>query len=216
MKITDILAKAAKGEALTDEEKEFAGRYSPQGDIDAAAKAARKKAEAERDDLKTKLEEANSKLEDAEGKAGGNNDAIAKLTKKLEAMEAKSKAAEEALAAKTRTDNLRGIAAKNGIKAAKGIATESLDILFGNAFKDVDLDDEDAVKAAVESFKSANGGMIDAGTIGGAGAKGRPGGQFNGPNPFSKKTFNLTKQIELKVSNPEMAASLESAAAEEG
>ena len=45
MKLKDILAKVVKGDALTDEEKKFIGDYDEQKVLDAAASAARKKAE---------------------------------------------------------------------------------------------------------------------------------------------------------------------------
>ena len=58
MKLKDILAKIAKGEALNDEEKKFVGEYDEQTTLDAAAANARKKAEAEAAKWKAKAEKA--------------------------------------------------------------------------------------------------------------------------------------------------------------
>ena len=55
MKIKAILDKVLKGEALTDDEKKFLGEYDEQKLLDAAAGAARKKAEGERDQFKGKV-----------------------------------------------------------------------------------------------------------------------------------------------------------------
>jgi len=46
----------------------------------------------------------------------------------------------------------------------------------------------------------------------GSGYKGSSGGKTAGPNPWDKKTFNITQQIALKAENPALAAQLQSAA----
>lgn len=62
MSIKDILAKVAKGETLTDEEKSALGAYDPQAEIDKASAAARRKAEKERDDFKAQAEKSAADL----------------------------------------------------------------------------------------------------------------------------------------------------------
>jgi hypothetical protein len=55
--------------------------------------------------------------------------------------------------------------------------------------------------------------MIAAQTVGGAGQKGTGGaGAFTGPNPFSKKSFNLSEQLQLKSTDPAKYAELKAAA----
>ena len=79
--------------------------------------------------------------------------------------------------------------------------------------RELDLDDADAVKAAFDGFKAANAAMIAAQTVGGAGQKGSGGASaFTGKNPFSKKSFNLTEQLQLKSTDPAKYAELKAAA----
>ena len=218
MTIKDILAKVVKGEALTDEEKTFAGSFDLQTQLDAAASGARKKAE----DAKKKAEDALAALraefdEFKEKNQPGDKDTeIAKLTKRLEKIEADKKAAEEKLAASERNARVRALAKDAGIVAAKGVDSKTIDLLVDNLMGGIDLDDADAVKAAFDGFKATNGALIAAGTVGGVGVKGTPGGgAYSGANPFSKKTWNVTEQLKLKIAKPDEAKALEAAAANE-
>ena len=218
MKLTEILAKIAKGEMLNDEEKSFVGSYDPQKDIDAAASAARKKAEKEAADAKTALEKLQGEFDTfkAENDPAKGATELQKLTKRLEKLEADKKAAEDKAVELERNAKVRALAKEAGINPAKGVDSKTIDLLVDNLMKDVDLDDGDAVKAAFDGFKTSNAGLIAAGTIGGAGQKGTPGaGAYTGANPFSKKTFNLSEQLKLRIENPEIATQLEQAAASE-
>lgn len=218
MKLTDILAKIAKGETLNDEEKSFVGSYDPQKDIDAAASAARKKAEKEAADAKTALEKLQGEFDTfkAENDPAKGATELQKLTKRLEKLEADKKAAEDKAVELERNAKVRALAKEAGINPAKGVDSKTIDLLVDNLMKDVDLEDGDAVKAAFDGFKTSNAGLIAAGTIGGAGQKGTPGaGAYTGANPFSKKTFNLSEQLKLRIENPEAASALEAAAASE-
>ena len=218
MKLVEILAKISKGETLNDEEKSFVGSYDPQKDIDAAASAARKKAEKEAADAKTALEKLQGEFDTfkAENDPAKGATELQKLTKRLEKLEADKKAAEDKAVALERNAKVRTLAKEAGINPAKGVDSKTIDLLVDNLMKDVDLEDGDAVKAAFDGFKTSNAGLIAAGTIGGAGQKGTPGaGAYTGANPFSKKTFNLSEQLKLRIENPEIAAQLEQAAASE-
>ena len=64
MKLADILAKVAKGDALTDEEKKFVGEYDEQKTLDTAAANARKKAEKEAKDAKDALEKLQGEFDE--------------------------------------------------------------------------------------------------------------------------------------------------------
>lgn len=212
MNIKDILAKLAKGETLTDAEKDFLGKFDLQKEIDAAASAARKKAEQERDKLKGDLAKLQQDFDafKEENDPAKAQDATAKLLKRIEKLE-KDKAESDAKAlSMERTAKIGALAKAAGIVPAKGVDSKTIDVLVGNLLKDVkDLDDEDAVKALFDDFKANNAGLIAAETRGGAGQKGEPGkGGWTGANPFDPKTFNLTQQCELQNNNPELAASL--------
>ena len=78
MKLKEILAKVAKGEALTEDEKKFLAEYQepddggtgdggriPKARLDKEIEK-RKQAEAKTDELTTQLEDLKSKLEDLE------------------------------------------------------------------------------------------------------------------------------------------------------
>ncbi len=218
MELKDILAKIAKGDALTDEEKKFAGEFNLQTLLDSAASSARKKAEAETKAAKDALAKAQADFDayrEANDPDKGKTE-LARLNARLEKLEAARKAAEDKASALERTARIRTLAKEAGVNPAKGVDSKTIDLLVDHLMAEVDLDDADAVKAAFDGFKSANAGLIAANTVGGAGAKGTPGGGFAGPNPFSQKTFNLTKQLELQATQPELAKSLEAAAAAEG
>ena len=100
---------------------------------------------------------------------------------------------------------------------AKGISASLFERAIDAAFTGVDVADAEVVKATLEKFKTENPAMIAAEGIGGPEQKGQPDapGQFSGPNPFSKKSFNLTEGIKLMQSNPTLAKSLQEAAAKE-
>ena len=211
----NILAKIAKGETLTDAEKETVGKFDLQAEIDKAASGARKKAEAEAKTHKDALEALKSEFEEfkTQNDPAKKQTETEKLMKRIEKLEADKKAADARSAALERTARVRQLAKDAGINPAKGVDSKTIDLLVDNLTRELDLDDEDAVKTAFDAFKTANAALIAAQTVGGAGQKGTGGaGAFTGPNPFSKKTFNLTRQLELKVSDPAKYAELKAAA----
>jgi len=211
MKLTDILAKAAKGETLTDEEKAFAGSYNPQTDIDAAAAAARKKADADAKAARDALAKLQGEFDDfrSENDPAKSQGETAKLLARIEKLEAAKKAAEDAKSAMERTSRVRSLAKDAGIVAVRGVDPSTIDMLVDNLMASVDLDDADAVKAAFDGFKGKNAGLIAADTTGGAGQRGVPGaGAFTGSNPFAKESLNLTEQMNMLNSNPQLARQL--------
>ena len=219
MQLKDILAKIAKGETLTDEEKSFAGSYDHQKELDTAASAARRKAEGERDKFKSDLETLKGEFEEykAQNDPSKKQTENEKLLKRIEKLEADKAASEERAKTLERTAKIRALAKEAGLNPAKGVDSKTLDLLVDNLMREVDIEDADAVKTAFDDFKSANAGLIAAQTVGGVDQKGKPGaGAFTGPNPFSKKTFNLSRQLELKTSDPAKYAELKAAAEAEG
>jgi len=219
MTIKDIIAKVLAGDTLDDADKDQLKAFDLQKELDAAAGASRKKAEGEAAKAKEALAELQRQFDEfkSENDPANRQTEIQKLTARLERLEAAKKAAEDKLAASERNARVRALAKDAGIVGVRGVDSKTIDLLVDNLMRDVDLDDGDAVKAAFDGFKSSNAALISAGTVGGVGAKGRPGaGAFSGANPFSKKTFNLTAQCELAAKNPELARSLRAEAAGEG
>ena len=216
MKLADILAKIAKGDALTDEEKKFVGEYDEQKSLDAAAANARKKAEKEANDAKDALERLQGEFDEfkAANDPGKKQSELEKALARISKLEQANKDKEAQIAARDRTARIRALAKEAGINPAKGVSSETLDLLVDNLMAKVDIDDADAVKAAFDGFRTSNAGLIAANTVSGVGSKGQPAsaGSYTGKNPFAKDSFNLTEQIKLRITNPEMATSLEAAA----
>ena len=218
MKLADILAKVAKGDALTDEEKKFIGDYDEQKALDTAAANARKKAEKEAKDAKDALEKLQGEFDEFKSQ----NDPAKKQTEldkalaRIAKLEKANADKDAKIAADARTARIRSLAKEAGISPAKGVTSETIDLLVDNLLAKVDIDDADAVKTALDGFKASNAGLIAANTVGGVGNRGNPAsvGNYTGKNPFAKETFNLTEQIKLRIENPETASALEAAAQE--
>ena len=215
MKLAEVLAKVAKGESLTDEEKKFVAEYDEQKVLDTAAANARKKAEKEAKDAKDALEKLQGEFDEfkASNDPSKKQTELDKALTRIAKLEKENADAKAQVAARDRAARIRSLAKEAGINPAKGVSSESLDILVDSLMAKIDLDDADAVKTALDGFKTANAGLIDAGTVGGAGQKGQPGDKsYSGKNPFAKDSFNLTEQLKLRIENPEQATALEAAA----
>ena len=210
-----ILAKIAKGETLTDAEKDQLGKFDLQAELDKAASGARKKAEADAKAAKDALETLKGEFDafKAANDPAKKQTETEKLMKRIEKLEADKKAADDRSAALERTAKVRQLAKDAGINPAKGVDSKTIDLLVDNLTRELDLDDADAVKAAFDGFKTANAALIAANTIGGPGQKGASGtGVFGGKNPFAKETFNLSEQLQLKSTDPAKYAELKAAA----
>lgn len=216
MTIKELMAKIAKGETLSDEEKSFAGSYDPQKDIDSAASAARKKAEQERDGFKAKVEELTNQLAEAQKSGSASSETIKKLQTDVASLMKANKESAEKLAAQVRADAIRKAASEAKVVCAKGISQSLFDRAVSAAFDGVDMANADVVKATLDKFKKDNPALIGVDGVGGVGTQGIPGGSYlPAVNPFSKKTFNLTEGIKLMLSNPEVAKQLQEAASAE-
>lgn len=216
MKLADILTKVVKGDALTDEEKKFVEEFDEQKNLDAAAANARKKAEKEAADAKAALEKLQGEFDEFKSQ----NDPAKKQTEldkalaRIAKLEQANKDKDAKIAADARTARVRSLAKEAGINPAKGVSSDTIDLLVDNLMAKVDIDDADAVKAALDGFKSSNAGLIAANTVGGVGNKGQPASvsDYAGKNPFAKDSFNLTEQLKLRIEHPETASALEAAA----
>ena len=153
MTIKELMAKIAKGETLTDEEKSFAGSYDPQKDIDSAASAARKKAEQERDGFKAKVEELTNQLAEAQKSGSASSETIKKLQTDVATLMKANKESTEKLAAQARADAIRKAASDAKVFCAKGISQNLFDRAVSAAFDGVDMANADVVKATLETFK---------------------------------------------------------------
>lgn len=174
MNIKELLAKALKGEALTDEEKAALAAFDPDKAANGAAAAARKAAEKERDTLKAQLDELQAKLDEA-GNAGKSEveqlkAQVAKLTKAVETAQAAATKAEsdrKALLRGTKLDRIVG-----GLKFVDGIDVSLPRLALERALadlKDEDLENADLVQPIVSGFMEKNKAILLDQSGGGAG-----------------------------------------------
>ena len=222
-KIAALLAKLAKGETMTDEDKTLLADFDLVKEVDGLAAAARRDAETKQTAAEKKAADAVKALEDYKTEVatkGNTNDATIKALQ--ESVGKLTKANEEAAkreAATTRANTIRDRAKELGIIAISGVREKDYFALLDQHVGDVDITKPEALDAVLNGFKTANPGLHVAGGAGGSGIKGgnpaNPGGH-TGPNPFSKKTENLFEQAQLEKSNPQLAQQLQAAAKNEG
>lgn len=172
MNIVELITKAVEGN-LTDAEKETLKGWKP---VDTADK------DAEIAELKAKLALETSAKDKSAVSMKSLQQQIDQLTKAItEEKAAREKASAEA-AAMRRSQAIDAIRAKAGINFIDGVDAALTRTAFEGALKDVaNLDDEAAVKTAVDAFRKANGGLIRASQGGsdvpmGGGNPGNPGG----------------------------------------
>lgn len=219
MEIGTILSKLLKGEALTDEEKDFATKFDFAKQLDTAAANSRRKAEAdaakhlaEITRLKGELDEAKKS---AETKGAEDATEIGKLMKAVEKLQASyaamEKKANDAEAENKRVKRLADIdefAKANGVRPAKGVSDKLFAKFLHESVGDVDVSDADAMKSAMEAFKKDNAALIlNEGVAAPSTGRAADGG-FSGKNPFAKDTQNATVQFELFKTNPDLAKQL--------
>ena len=225
MNLKDVLAKINKAETLTDEEKAYLSKFDYDAELNAAAAAARRKAEGDRDALKTELDKLNAAAAekakaDAEAKKASMT-AAEKQAADFKALQAKvaqleKDKAEEAkrAAALQREQDIVRLREKAGIQFAANIDPAITGSAFARAFDGLDdLTNEQEVASRIKRFKDANLGLIADNTGRGSGLGGSPAGDALAKNnPWAKETENITKQAEIELSNPSLAAELKAAA----
>ena len=221
MKLKDIIAKASKGEALTDEEKKFLESYDPEKAANDAAAAARRSAEKERDDAKKELDKLKDDAVAAKKAAEEKDDAskteaekladeIKKLSGKVESLTKAKADAEAKAAAVQRSQGIRDAAKAAGITLAPKMMSEQLFFqMLETHLSGIDIADNAALTAALDAFKADNPGIIAA-PGGGTGRAGGnpPGGGGTPKNPWAKGSENITEQALLFQSNPDKAREL--------
>ena len=215
MKFKDIQDKILKGETLTDEEKEFLKNFDPEKEKNAAAKSAREAAEAKAEKdataLKEKLEEATKTADD---KAKGADDAFKSLQKEVAKLTKANEEATAKIVKQERTSAIHGRFKALGFKFADGIDETVAHTILDMKTATADVSKQDELDVILNAFKSENPAMFLSSVNGGANVPGQnpSTGAYTGPNPFSKKSPNLDKAIELDITNPDLAKKLKAEA----
>ena len=224
MTIKEVLAKVAKGETLTEEEKSVLSAYDPDKAANDAAAAARRKAEQEASDAKAELKklqdtaDAAKKAQDDANKANQTEaqrkEAEFKALQTQVAELTKSKTEAETKAATAiRSQLIRDKAKAAGIVLAPKTVSEQLYFqLMEATLTGVDVSDETALAAALEKFKTENPGVIAAPGSGSGVKTGDPSSPTGGKNPWAKGSENLTEQMAIYAKDPSAAKGLAAAA----
>lgn len=203
MKIKDILAKIAKGEELTDEEKKFLSEYDPEKDdnripksrLDAEIKKLKdeqdktSKLETEIADLKSKLEEmeTNGMTEAEKAKAQAEKD-MKKLKSDLEKAKAECDTAKANLAKMERTAKIQAISSKHNFSNA-----DYLDFLANS--KKLDIENEAAVTEFMTNLGKESPELFKSTVKSGGGTGGGGGGDDVGA--YQKRIDELFKKESL-------------------
>lgn len=216
MKIEEILAKVAKGETLTEAEKQFAADYNPAGSDEGARIpkarldaeiAKRKEAEAKNAELSTKVDDLTSKVEELE--TAGMTEAE-KAKKDAEKASAKQ-AAELARLTKERDEAVKKasemeFSSKVQALAAKHNFTDSDYLAYKLRTGDVKLDDEGAVTTFMRGLEKSAPGMFRSTAKSGAGTTAN-GTHTAQPSEAKKRLEELNGKKEL--TNREVAEVIE-------
>ena len=212
MKIGEIIKKVLAGEALSDEEKAFLGKYDEQSVANSAAAKARREAEARAAAAEQALEALKQETNKTVTRKDADYTALAERVKALEAAKSESEAK---LAKIDRSAKIKAAFDKAGIRAAKGVSEAAFQKLVEIATESVDVSQEESLNTAIASFKAEYTGVIAS-----DGAKGtgrttvKPSeGVAIDDNPWAKGKENLTKQCEIALKDPAKAEQLQAEAA---
>jgi hypothetical protein len=222
MNLKDILAKLAKGEELTDAEKDFLSKVDLDKTTNDAAAAARRKAEE-------KLAAAEQRAKDAEAKAKELADAadakgsegkselekaqktIERLTAQLAERDTLIKTLSSEKEGLSREQKIAAIIQKSGIAFIPRVDAAKQMKLLKMEFADLDLkdlDDENLTKPIVSAYLTANEAILVDQSGNGSGRVPNRSESFQGKkvaNPWKKDTFNLTLQGQIVTGDPELA-----------
>lgn len=199
MNLSDILKKAVAGEELTQEEKDYAAAYKPDGipksRLDAEI-AKRKEVETAKQELETKLEELSGKVEDLEGKGLSEVDKVKKeMDKELSKLKQQNQTliSEKELTA----GELATIKRKASISdlAAKHNFTDPEFLDFKASSSKLDLADEAKVKEFMDGLKTASPKMFKVDANPGGGSKPGAGGDLNANYATAKEKGDKVAMI---------------------
>lgn len=181
----------------------------PTPEPDDAEKLLEKKIQQAVDRATNKLGNDNKKLRDELEKLRKEKLTAAEL-KELEDAEKEKDLAEREAAVKAAENKLYAVKAikKAGLDDGSETALDILSLVNASDEESIDSNIkalkalvDKLVKAEVEKTFKSNGRNPEKGT-----------GGDNTDNPYAEKTFNLTKQMELEATNPELAKKLKAAA----
>ena len=202
MNIKEILAKIAKGETLTDEEKKFVSEYDPEKDenripksrLDAEIKKLKDEQEKAKG-LETKIAELTSKIEELETNGMSEAEkAKAQAEKELKKLQAdlasatkERDSAKANLAKMERTAKIQAISSKHNFSDA-----EYLDYLANS--KQIDIDSEASVTEFMTNLTKDRPELFKSGAKSGGGTGGGDGG---GVSSYQKRMDELLKKETL-------------------
>jgi len=221
MTLPELLQKIAKGDAFTDDDKKFAAEYDAQKAIDTAAANARRDADKKTKDAEKRADDAEKALaalqSETSTKAGTYDATIKAMQADIGKLTKANEEAQKREAAATRSATIAARAKALGIEAVRGVDGELFSAMLERAVGDIDVATTAALDSALNAFKSANTALIAAPGAPGSGIKGGNPGNTGAPavNPFSAKFRNLTEQINIQRTNPQLAESLKAQAAAE-
>ena len=211
MKIGEIIAKAAKGETLTDEEKTALSEFDVQKQIDSAAAAARKEAETKAEQAKSEAAKMQKQIDDlnaaikAKEDAGKTdlekaNEQVATFAKQLKALESKVQAAEAEKASLVRNQKLDAVLNKAGIQFIEGVDHGILKKAFSGMFDGIDdLENDEVVKPILNTFKATNKGVIvDTSGHGSGNPANQGGGRPPESDPSTMSAADREKDLKTK------------------
>lgn len=180
MDIKALLAKLAKGEALTTDELAELAAFDPDKAANSAAAAARKKAEVDLKAAKDRVAELEAEAAD---KSNEGKTELEKVQKQLEKL-TKDLATKDAALAKADADRKKGIRdgkigkLMSDIKLMDGVDADLVRMGLERSLADVgddDLENGDTVKPIITGFVTKNKALIVGDTGGGAGTPGKDG-----------------------------------------
>ncbi len=172
MKIGELIAKAAKGEALTEEERKALAEFDLQKQIDASAAAARKEAEAKADQAKAEAAKMQKQIDELNAAIKAKDDAgksdleraqeqVATFAKQLKDLQGKVEQAEQEKTRMLRSQQLDEVRRNAKLDWIDGVDSKILQRAFEGAFEGIDdLGNEDVVKPVIATFRALNKGVI--------------------------------------------------------
>ena len=174
MNIKELLAKVAKGEDLSDEEKAFIESYE-EPDVDALANARSKKERLKHEEKRKALEDQIAELSESleEAKSGGSD--LDKLQREVEKLNAKIEQSQQALEAEKAahaTTQRANALSKVAIPWMDGVNDAYKQTVLNSAFDGIDtedLGDASVIGPIVDQIVSDNAQFVSSGKNGGAG-----------------------------------------------
>jgi hypothetical protein len=167
MTIKEILAKVGRNEALTDEEKSAIVAFDPDAAMNAAAAAARKKAETEAQKATSDLSAAMARLSELETKlaeAGGKGKSeVDTMRAQLDAVQKKVADLTAERGKLIREQKLADVIRGSGIQFVKEVDGSIMRRALEGEFaplSDEDLADADKCKPIVDTFRARNKAVI--------------------------------------------------------